>query len=90
MSDMMANHISARIAQEPNAFLINANGMLYEEISASLPRLNGDFDAAICDFATFRLGNRVSDRRSRIRWSDGVLIRSEAVRRNLDSLSGAA
>jgi hypothetical protein len=42
MSDMIANHISARIAQEPNAFLINAYGMLYEEISASLPRLNGD------------------------------------------------
>ncbi len=35
MSDMMANHISARVPGEPGAFLINAYGMLYEEISAS-------------------------------------------------------
>ncbi len=35
MSDMMANHISARIAGEDDAFLINAYGMLYEEITAS-------------------------------------------------------
>ena len=35
MSDMMANHISARVPEEPNAFLINAYGMLYEEITAS-------------------------------------------------------
>jgi ribulose-5-phosphate 4-epimerase/fuculose-1-phosphate aldolase len=35
MSDMMANHISARVAGEPSAFLINAYGMLYEEITAS-------------------------------------------------------
>ena len=35
MSDMMANHISARVPGEPDAFLINAYGMLYEEITAS-------------------------------------------------------
>src|SRR5258707_12399552 len=35
MSDMIANHISARVPGEPGAFLINAYGMLYEEITAS-------------------------------------------------------
>ena len=35
MSDMMANHISARVPGEENAFLINAYGMMYEEITAS-------------------------------------------------------
>jgi ribulose-5-phosphate 4-epimerase/fuculose-1-phosphate aldolase len=35
MSDMMANHISSRVPGEDNAFLINAYGMLYEEITAS-------------------------------------------------------
>jgi len=35
MSDMVANHISARVPGEDNAFLINAYGMLYEEITAS-------------------------------------------------------
>src|SRR6202162_6738502 len=35
MSDMMANHISARVPDEAGAFLINAYGMLYEEITAS-------------------------------------------------------
>jgi ribulose-5-phosphate 4-epimerase/fuculose-1-phosphate aldolase len=35
MSDMMANHISARVPAEDDAFLINAYGMLYEEITAS-------------------------------------------------------
>src|SRR6195952_3507693 len=34
MSDMMANHISARVPGE-ESFLINAYGMLYEEITAS-------------------------------------------------------
>ncbi len=37
MADMMANHISARVPGEDNAFLINAYGMLYEEITASSP-----------------------------------------------------
>ena len=35
MSDMGANHISARVPGEPGAFLINAYGMMYEEITAS-------------------------------------------------------
>jgi ribulose-5-phosphate 4-epimerase/fuculose-1-phosphate aldolase len=35
MADMMANHVSARVPDEDNAFLINAYGMMYEEITAS-------------------------------------------------------
>jgi len=35
MADMMANHISVRVPGEDNAFLINAYGMMYEEITAS-------------------------------------------------------
>jgi ribulose-5-phosphate 4-epimerase/fuculose-1-phosphate aldolase len=35
MADMMANHISARVPDEDNAFLINAYGMMYEEVTAS-------------------------------------------------------
>ena len=35
MSDMIANHISCRVPGEEGAFLINAYGLLYEEITAS-------------------------------------------------------
>jgi ribulose-5-phosphate 4-epimerase/fuculose-1-phosphate aldolase len=35
MTDMIANHISVRVPREPNHFLINAYGLLYEEITAS-------------------------------------------------------
>jgi ribulose-5-phosphate 4-epimerase/fuculose-1-phosphate aldolase len=35
MSDMMANHISSHVPGEAGAFLINAYGMMYEEITAS-------------------------------------------------------
>ena len=35
MSDMIANHISAAVPGEEGAFLINAYGMAYEEITAS-------------------------------------------------------
>jgi ribulose-5-phosphate 4-epimerase/fuculose-1-phosphate aldolase len=35
MSDLIANHISMRVPGEPHAFLINAYGLLYEEITAS-------------------------------------------------------
>jgi ribulose-5-phosphate 4-epimerase/fuculose-1-phosphate aldolase len=35
MSDMAANHISARVPGEHGSFLINAYGMMYEEITAS-------------------------------------------------------
>jgi ribulose-5-phosphate 4-epimerase/fuculose-1-phosphate aldolase len=46
MSDMVANHISMRVPGEPNAFLINAYGMLYEEITAS-SLIKVDHDGAI-------------------------------------------
>ena len=35
MADMVANHISSRVPGEEGAFLINAYGMMYEEITAS-------------------------------------------------------
>ncbi|HEY0419372.1 MAG TPA: class II aldolase/adducin family protein [Acetobacteraceae bacterium] len=35
MTDMIANHISVSVLGEPGNFLINAYGMLYEEITAS-------------------------------------------------------
>src|SRR5262252_10131328 len=35
MSDLIANHISVRVPGEPDDFLINAYGLLYEEITAS-------------------------------------------------------
>ena len=35
MSDMIYTHISARLPQQPNHFLINARGMLFDEITAS-------------------------------------------------------
>ncbi len=35
MADMMANHISSRVPDEDDAFLINAYGLMYEEITAS-------------------------------------------------------
>ena len=35
MSDIMANHISAHVPGEHGAFLINAYGLMYEEITAS-------------------------------------------------------
>jgi ribulose-5-phosphate 4-epimerase/fuculose-1-phosphate aldolase len=35
MSDLIANHISVRVPGEPDSFLINAYGLLYEEITAS-------------------------------------------------------
>jgi ribulose-5-phosphate 4-epimerase/fuculose-1-phosphate aldolase len=35
MTDMIANHISVRVPGHPRQFLINAYGLLYEEITAS-------------------------------------------------------
>src|SRR5258708_21973242 len=35
MTDLIANHISVRVPGEHDAFLINAYGLLYEEITAS-------------------------------------------------------
>jgi ribulose-5-phosphate 4-epimerase/fuculose-1-phosphate aldolase len=57
-SDMMANHISSHVPGEPGAFLINAYGMLYEEITASsLIKVNlaGDI-LAKPDFAAHNQG----------------------------------
>jgi ribulose-5-phosphate 4-epimerase/fuculose-1-phosphate aldolase len=46
MSDMMANHVSARVPGEPGAFLLNPYGVLYEEITAS-SLVKVDLDGAI-------------------------------------------
>jgi ribulose-5-phosphate 4-epimerase/fuculose-1-phosphate aldolase len=35
MTDLIANHISMRVPGEPDHFLINAYGLLYDEITAS-------------------------------------------------------
>jgi ribulose-5-phosphate 4-epimerase/fuculose-1-phosphate aldolase len=35
MSDMIYTHITARVPDEPDQFLINCNGMLFDEITAS-------------------------------------------------------
>jgi ribulose-5-phosphate 4-epimerase/fuculose-1-phosphate aldolase len=52
MSDMIANHISARVPEEEGAFLINAYGMLYEEITAS-SLIKVDYDGKILATADF-------------------------------------
>lgn len=46
MTDMIANHISARVPEEEGAFLINAYGLFYEEITAS-SLVKVDFDGGI-------------------------------------------
>lgn len=65
MSDMMANHISSHVPGEPGAFLINAYGMMYEEITASsLIKVNlageivakPDFSALGTDYGVNRAG----------------------------------
>ncbi len=65
MSDMMANHISSHVPGEPGAFLINAYGMMYEEITASsLIKVNlagdilaqPDFSALGLDYGVNRAG----------------------------------
>jgi ribulose-5-phosphate 4-epimerase/fuculose-1-phosphate aldolase len=58
LADMMANHISSHVPGEPGAFLINAYGMLYEEITASSlikVTLAGDI-LSKPDFASFNEG----------------------------------
>jgi ribulose-5-phosphate 4-epimerase/fuculose-1-phosphate aldolase len=58
MADMMANHITARVPDEANAFLINAYGMMYEEITAS-SLVKVDHDGAILskpDFGELNYG----------------------------------
>jgi ribulose-5-phosphate 4-epimerase/fuculose-1-phosphate aldolase len=58
MSDMMANHISARIPGEEGTYLINAYGMMYEEITAS-SLIKVDHDGNVLskpDFGTLNYG----------------------------------
>lgn len=58
LSDMMANHISSRVPGEDGAFLINAYGMMYEEITAS-SLLKVDLDGKILaspDFGALNYG----------------------------------
>ena len=58
MSDMIANHISAHVPGEQGAFLINAYGMLYEEITAS-SLIKVDHDGAVLstpDFGALNYG----------------------------------
>src|SRR5690348_16511135 len=58
MADMMANHISARVPGEDNAFLINPYGMMYEEITAS-SLIKVDLDGTILskpDFGDLNYG----------------------------------
>jgi ribulose-5-phosphate 4-epimerase/fuculose-1-phosphate aldolase len=58
MADMMANHISARIPGEEGTYLINAYGMMYEEITAS-SLLKVDHDGNILskpDFGALNYG----------------------------------
>ncbi|WP_158743804.1 class II aldolase/adducin family protein [Acidisphaera sp. L21] len=55
MTDMIANHISVRVPGEPEHFLINAYGLLYEEITAS-NLIKIDFDGNIVDKPDFDYG----------------------------------
>jgi ribulose-5-phosphate 4-epimerase/fuculose-1-phosphate aldolase len=58
MADMMANHISARVPEEEGTYLINAYGMMYEEITAS-SLLKVDHDGNILskpDFGSLNYG----------------------------------
>ena len=48
MTDMIANHISAMVPGEPNHYLINPYGMLYDEITAS-SLIKIDIDGKIVD-----------------------------------------
>jgi ribulose-5-phosphate 4-epimerase/fuculose-1-phosphate aldolase len=66
MSDMMANHISARVPDEDGAFLINAYGMMYEEITAS-SLIKIDIHGNILDkpdFGDLNYGINKADRKS--------------------------
>jgi len=55
MSDLIANHISARVPGEPGHFLINAYGMLYDEITAS-SLIKIDLDGEIIERPPFDYG----------------------------------
>ena len=55
MTDMIANHISVCVPGEPEHFLINAYGLLYEEITAS-NLIKIDLDGNIVDKPDFDYG----------------------------------
>jgi ribulose-5-phosphate 4-epimerase/fuculose-1-phosphate aldolase len=55
MSDLIANHVSARVPGEPGHFLINAYGLLYDEITAS-SLIKIDLDGAIVAQPPFAYG----------------------------------
>jgi len=55
MSDLIANHISARVPGEPGHFLINAYGLLYDEITAS-SLIKIDLDGEIIERPPFDYG----------------------------------
>jgi ribulose-5-phosphate 4-epimerase/fuculose-1-phosphate aldolase len=55
MDDMIANHVSMRVPGEPDAFLINPYGYLYEEITAS-SLIKIDLDGAILAKPDFDYG----------------------------------
>src|SRR5580658_9056175 len=55
MSDLIANHVSVRVPGEPGHFLINAYGLLYEEITAS-SLLKIDLDGEIIAKPPFDYG----------------------------------
>jgi ribulose-5-phosphate 4-epimerase/fuculose-1-phosphate aldolase len=55
MTDMIANHISAAVPGEPGHFLINAYGLLYNEITAS-NLIKIDLDGNIVDRSELDLG----------------------------------
>jgi ribulose-5-phosphate 4-epimerase/fuculose-1-phosphate aldolase len=48
MSDMIYTHISARLPQQPNEFLLNAHGMLFSDITAS-SLLKVDLEGNVAD-----------------------------------------
>lgn len=58
MSDMIANHISLRVPGEEDNFLINAYGLLYEEVTASsLLKIDHDGNAVVApDFGELGYG----------------------------------
>ena len=46
MSDMIYTHISARVPDEPNHFLLNPHGLLFDEVTASA-LLKVDLDGTV-------------------------------------------
>ena len=66
MTDLIANHISVRVPGEPDHFLINAYGLLYDEITAS-SLLKIDHDGNILSQARVRRRRRVRRQPRRLR-----------------------